>query len=48
MDGNMAHHEPYITPQTLEARASAWHAELAQAGIGRHPEPLPPAGPPCW
>jgi isochorismate hydrolase len=33
----MVHSEPYITPQTLEARADAWHTELARAGIGRNP-----------
>lgn len=31
----------YITPQTLEARARAWEAELAAVGIGRRPGPLP-------
>jgi nicotinamidase-related amidase len=34
----------YITPQTLEARAAAWEAELALAHIGRRPGPLPTAG----
>jgi len=37
----MEHRGPYITPQTLEARAAAWDADLAAAGIGRRPEPAP-------
>ncbi len=38
----MAHPEPYITPQTLEARADAWHTELAREGIGRDPDAARP------
>jgi len=33
----------YITPETLEARAAAWEAELAEAGIGRGAPPRAPA-----